>query len=81
MNRELVTEAELRRRLEEELHRHEECLAYRVAGVVRLRGPDSSGCNWSPTVTLRSSGESPRGPCLEIAEDVIESMRKELNLN
>ena len=75
MSRELVSEDWLRQHLNFELHKHEECAACEIGGIMRLRGTDETGCNWSPP-RLRSSGQ-PSVVCLPIAERVVcEAMMK-----
>ena len=80
MSRELISVAALQTYLESELHKHQECNRYRVAGVARLQSPDAEGCNWSPTVTRESGSRNVRDPCVEIAERIVAEARKGFNL-
>ncbi len=80
MGRELIDEKALRSYLETELHKHQECNRYRVAGVVRLQSADAEGCNWSPTITAESGSRNVRDPCVEIAERIVAEARERFNL-
>jgi len=78
MSRQFVAEKWLRDYLNTEIHRHKECAPCQFGGIMRLRGTDESGCNWSPPY-LRSSGQL-SGVCLPIAQRVVAEAMKKFNL-
>jgi hypothetical protein len=78
MSRQSVDEKWLLDYLNAEIHRHEECATCQFSGIMRLRGTDESGCNWSPP-WLRSSGQ-PSEVCLPIAQRVVAEAMKKFNL-
>ncbi len=78
MTRQFVDEESLREYLNTEIQRHEECAPCQIHGIVRLRGTDESGCNWSHAY-LRSSGQ-PSEVCLPIAQRVVAEAMEKFNL-
>ena len=64
--------------LNAEIHKYEECAPCQIEGIMRLRGTDESGCNWSGP-GLRSSGQH-SDVCLPIAERVVAEAMKKFNL-
>lgn len=78
VSRQFVDEKWLRDYLNTEIHRHKECAPCQFGGIMRLRGTDESGCNWSPPY-LRSSGQ-PSEVCLPIAQRVVAEAMKKFNL-
>lgn len=78
MARKLVSERELVEILNQRIHKFEECGPCELGGVMRLRGTDESGCNWSPP-GLRSSGQ-PSEICAPIAARVVREAMAEFNL-
>ena len=73
-----VTEEELLKWMNDELHKDEDLKDCRFDGVFRWMSPDPSGCNWSPR-GLSSSG-SPVAVCRERADRVTEEAQKRFNL-
>jgi hypothetical protein len=78
MSRQIVDEKWLRDYLNTEIHRYKECTPCQFGGIMRLRGTDESGCNWSFPY-LRSSGQ-PSEVCLPIAQRVVADAMKKFNL-
>lgn len=78
MSRQIVDEKWLRDYLNNEIHRYKECAPCQFGGIMRLRGADESGCNWSFPY-LRSSGQ-PSEVCLPIARRVVTDAMKKFNL-
>jgi|GEM_PF-391667 len=78
MPRTLVSEPELREWLDSQIQKHEECADCRFGGIMRLRGADDAGCNWSEPV-LRCSGQ-PARLCVPIAIRVLTEARDKFNL-
>lgn len=78
MSRQFVDEDWLRNYLNTEIHRYEECAPCQFGGIMRLRGTDGSGCNWS-SPCLRSSGQ-PSEVCLPFAQRVVAEAMKKFNL-
>jgi hypothetical protein len=78
MSRKFVDEKWFREYLNTEIHRYKECAPCQFGGIMRLRGTDESGCNWSPPY-LRSSGQ-PSEVCLPVARRVVAEAIKKFNL-
>ncbi|MFZ3116456.1 MAG: hypothetical protein WA133_10575 [Syntrophales bacterium] len=78
MSKQFVDEEWLRSYLNTEIHRYEECAPCQFGGIMRLRGTDGSGCNWSSPY-LRSSGQ-PSEVCLPFAQRVVAEAMKKFNL-
>lgn len=77
MNRILVTEKELVKILNKELHRTESPEFYRFdEGILRLEGVDKNGCNWSE-VAVRAS-EVSVDPILPLADRIICEAKKNI---
>jgi len=78
MTRQIVSEGELLRILNTELHKLPDSRDYRFEGITRLSEPDEMGCNWwSPT--LRASG-SPVSIMLDDANRITTEARQKYNL-
>ena len=69
MDRQIVSEEELLGWLNAELSKHDDCDDCRFTSVMRLRGTDVDGCNWS-SPNLRCSGR-PVEPCTAIANELV----------
>jgi hypothetical protein len=78
MERESVSQEELLAWINSEFSRHEECNACGVTSVMRLKGEDEDGCNWSG-VNLRCSGV-PADVCLPVANHVIAQAKMKFNV-
>ena len=78
MPRTVVSEQELRQWLDAQIHKHEECVDCHFGGIMRLRGTDDTGCNWSDPV-LTCSGQ-PVNICVPIAAKVLAEARQQFNL-
>ena len=78
MSRQFVSEEWLHDYLNAEIHKYEECVPCEIGGIMRLRGTDESGCNWS-SPGLRSSGQ-PSEVCLPIAQRVVAEAMNKFNL-
>lgn len=78
MARELLSEDQLRRLLNDELSKHEECKDCKFSGIMGLQEEDEICCNWSEPY-LNCSGQ-PADICLPIANQIIAGARKKYNL-
>jgi hypothetical protein len=78
MQRKTVPEAELLKWINTELAKDDDCTDCRVTSVMRLRGVDVDGCNWSDA-NLRCSGR-PVVLCQSEANDVIAQARSLFNI-
>ena len=77
MERVTVSQEELLEWINLELSTHEECNDCRVTSVVRLKGEDDDGCNWS-SVNLRCSGV-PADVCNQVANRTIAQAKRNFN--
>jgi hypothetical protein len=73
-----VSEQDLRKWLDTQIQKHEECADCHFGGIMRLRGTDGAGCNWSEPV-LSCSGQ-PAKICVPIAARVLAEARDKFNL-
>lgn len=78
MERELVSEEELLKWMNYELSKHEKCNGCRFISVVRLRGKDKHGCNWS-SVNVHCSG-TPSEVCFPVTSRVASQAKERFNL-
>lgn len=78
MDKQIVSEKELLGWLNAELSKHDECDDCRFTSIMRLRGTDADGCNWSPP-NLRCSGR-PFDPCAAIANELVVQAHARFNL-
>ncbi len=78
MERAPVSQDELLEWINSELLKYEECNDCRVTSVVRLKGEDENGCNWS-SVNLKCSGV-PADVCYPVANQVIAQAKMRFNL-
>ena len=78
MPRTVVSEQDLRNWLDTQIKKHEECADCHFGGIIRLRGSDDTGCNWSEPV-LTCSGQ-PAKICVPIAAQVLAEARQKFNL-
>ena len=78
MARTVVSENELRKWLDAQIQKHEECAGCHFGGIMRLRRTDDTGCNWSDPV-LTCSGQ-PARICVPIAAQVLAEARQKFNL-
>lgn len=78
MARQIVSGEELLKWLNVELAKHDECDDCRFTSVMRLRGTDADGCNWS-SPTLRCSGR-PVAPCHAVANELVTQAQARFNL-
>lgn len=75
---ETVSQDELLEWINLELSKYEECNDCRVTSVVRLKGEDENGCNWS-SKNLNCSG-IPADVCSPVANKVIAHAKMRFNL-
>lgn len=78
MAREVLSEEKLLDWLNAELAKHDICEDCRFTSVMRLRGTDAAGCNWS-SPNLRCSGR-PAAPCQPIANELVGQAQARFNL-
>lgn len=78
MARVSVSQEGLLKWINSELSKHEECNDCSVTSVVRLKGEDEDGCNWS-SVNLRCSGV-PVVVCNQVANQTIAQAKKKFNI-
>ncbi|NPU86291.1 MAG: hypothetical protein HPY65_17565 [Syntrophaceae bacterium] len=79
MERKLVSEKELVNILNNELRKNEDSEGYSFdGGVLKLKEPDETGCNWS-RVKLRGSGV-PIKPMAMVAERIVSEAKKKYNV-
>lgn len=78
MAREIVSEEDLLVWLNAELQKHDVCGQCRFTSVMRLRGTDAVGCNWS-SPNLRCSGR-PAAFCQPIANELVAQAQARFNL-
>ncbi len=78
MSRTLVSEQELRNWLDVQIQKHEECADCRFGGIMRLRGTDDSGCNWSEPMLICSG--QPAKICVPIGARVLAEACEKFNL-
>lgn len=77
MARVSVSQDQLLNWINAELSKHEECGDCRVTSIIRLKGEDEDGCNWS-SVNLRCSGV-PADICYPVANQVIAEAKMKFN--
>ena len=78
MERTLLSDEELLRRLNDMLSAHEECTGCRY-NEIDAHTPDEIGCNWSPG-PLQCSGEGDLKLCLPITGWILAEAREKYNL-
>jgi hypothetical protein len=79
MDRQVISQEELKSSLTAELQKFEGCENCQVVAVMRLHEPDKTGCNWSRTVTVRATGV-PRDIFVPAVKEVITRARDKFNL-
>lgn len=78
MPKQLVTREELAAWLTNELRKVEDCEECSVGGIVALREPDPTGCNWSDGVIL--SGGAPAEYVMPHLQRIVAQARERFNL-
>lgn len=78
MPRQIVSEVELLRWINAELAKSDDCADCRVTSIMRLRGVDADGCNWS-SANFRCSGR-PVAVCQSVANAAIAQARSLFNI-
>lgn len=74
----MLSEDDLLHVLNTELSTKDECAGCKFTSVVRLKGTDKTGCNWSHA-NLRCSGQ-PVAVCHAAADRVISSTKDKYNI-